>query len=216
MQLVILNKEMKKLFLIILLLVGAFFIYKYAFKKEGQERAKPESIAVSRHSGEFNKSVDDILNSYYSMANDFVNWDSLAVNNSASALQTATNNFKVEELKKDSIIYETAIFPLDICKNSIATIIQSKDWEERRRAFQELSESLRLLLITVKYDQNLVYWQECPMAFGEGNSGNWLSDKKEIINPYLGNKSPKYGKTMLSCGETKETIDFTKVADSTK
>ena len=33
------------------------------------------------------------------------------------------------------------------------------------------------------------------------NGSFWLSENKEILNPYFGNK-------MLKCGETKETIDL--------
>ena len=65
-----------------------------------------------------------------------------------------------------------------------------------------------MLLITIKYDQGVVYWQECPMAFGENTIGNWLSAEEKVINPYLGAKDPKYGATMLNCGETKEKINF--------
>jgi len=207
---------MKKLFLVVLLLAAAFLVYKYAFKKETPANdKKPEALAVSAHSEAFNKSVSDMLSGYYTMTAAFVNWDSAAVNKTAQELQAAIGNFQIDELKKDSAIYETALFPLDNSKNSVTSIIQSSSWEEKRRALQDLSENLRMLLLTVKYDHSIIYWQECPMAFGEGRIGNWLSAKEEVVNPYLGNKDPKYGATMLSCGETKEKIDFTKT-DTTK
>lgn len=206
---------MKKLFLVVLLLIAAFLVYKYAFKKEEPAAGeKPKALAVSVHSEAFNKSVSDVLSGYYAMAEAFVNWDSSAVSKTAQELQTAIDNFQIDELKKDSAIYETALFPLDNSKGSVASIIGSSGWVERRRALQELSENLRMLLLTVKYDHSVVYWQECPMAFGEGSIGNWLSAKEEVVNPYLGNKDPKYGATMLNCGETKEKIDFT-TADAT-
>ena len=204
---------MKKLFLILLVIVAGFLVYKYAFKKEEAPHEKPKPIAVSAHSDVFNQSVDNVLNSYYAMTDAFVNWDSAAVNEKASVLKIAIDSVKVEELKADPAIYETALFPLENSKSSIDAITGSSVWEEKRRALQDLSENLRMLLITVKYDQGTVYWQECPMAFGEGNVGNWLSVQEEIVNPYLGKADPKYGATMLSCGETKEKIDFT-VADS--
>ncbi|GAB3431025.1 DUF3347 domain-containing protein [Niabella aquatica] len=204
---------MKKLFLIVLLLAAAFLVYKYAFKKEEPVGEKPKALSVSAHSEAFNASVSDILSGYYAMTDAFVNWDSAAVNKTARELQLAVDHFKIDELKKDSVIYETALFPVDNSKHSIAAIIGSSGWDEKRRALQELSENLRMLLLTVKYDRSIVYWQECPMAFGEGSIGNWLSAKEEVVNPYLGKKDPKYGATMLNCGETKEKIDFT-VADT--
>ena len=200
---------MKKLLGIIAILIVAFLVYKYVSKEKEPAGPEPQGLAVSAHSEDFNKSVADLLDSYYSMTDAFVNWDSSGVNKNAVALQAAIENFKAEELKKDSVIYETVLFPLDNSKNNVASIIQSSDWTEKRHSLQDLSENLRSLLITIKYDQGVVYWQECPMAFGEGASGSWLSNAEKIINPYLGKKDPKYGETMLNCGEIKETIDFT-------
>ncbi len=54
-------------------------------------------------------------------------------------------------------------------------------------------------------EENL-YWQNCPMAFGQDKEGNWLSNTKEIINPYLGKNDPQYKSSMLNCGEIKDTI----------
>lgn len=194
---------------LILLVVTAFLVYKFAFKKVDKPREKPKPVAVSKHSEAFNESVKSVLTYYYQMTDGFVNWNVEAVNKTATGLKMSLDSFKVEELKKDSTIYQTALFPLDNAKNNIASIIASSDWQQRRRALQDLSDNLRMLLLTVKYDDGIIYWQECPMAFGEGQLGNWLSEKEEILNPYLGKKDPKYGESMLNCGETKMKIDFT-------
>ncbi len=206
---------MKKLLWIIVSLVVAFFTYKYAFKGEKKEsnEPKPEALSVSGHTAVFNESVAAALNAYHSMVEGFINWDSAAVNKQATELQQAVVNLKIEELQKDSAIYETVLFPLENAKNSVAGIATSGNWQEKRRALQDLSENLRMLLITVKYDEGVLYWQECPMAFTEGSTiGNWLSKTEEVVNPYLGKKDPKYGATMLNCGEAKEKIDFTTTA----
>jgi hypothetical protein len=78
-----------------------------------------------------------------------------------------------------------------------------------------LSEDLRLLFIVVKYDREKLYWQECPMAFGDDKPGNWLSKTVAVRNPYLGNKHPEYHDKMLGCGEPKDTINFIPI-DTTK
>lgn len=205
---------MKRFLVILGLIVAAFLVYKLAFKKKGVERAKPQSVAVSKHTDAFNQSVHDILGHYDHLKDGFVNWDMEVVNKSASLLLAGLSEFNMEELKKDSVIYQTALLPVENAKNSAQSVLNGKSWEEKRMALQDLSENLRMLLITVKYDGQVLYWQECPMAFGEGSIGNWISDKEAIVNPYLGNKHPKYGNTMVGCGETKEKIDF-RGADST-
>ncbi|MFT3904249.1 MAG: DUF3347 domain-containing protein [Niabella sp.] len=206
---------MKKFLIVLVIVLAAFLAYKFAFQKKKPAREKPVPVAVSTHSEGFNKSVDAVLKRYFEMTDGFVNWDSAVVNAKAAELQQALESFDLEDLKKDSIIYQTALFPLENCKGSAATIATSGDWTEKRRELQNLSDNLRMLLITVKFDQKVVYWNECPMAFGEGQIGNWLSEKDEIVNPYLGKKDPKYGASMLSCGENKMKIDFTQ-ADSAK
>ncbi|MGJ7029539.1 DUF3347 domain-containing protein [Niabella hirudinis] len=200
---------MKKLLVVVVVVIAAFLVYKL-IKKDKPPREKPAPIAVSKHSDVFNHSVDAVLASYYVLADGFVNWDTSAVSKAALTLQTALADFKVEELKQDSAIYQTAGYPLEMAKTNTGIIVNAQDWTEKRHALNDLSDALRMLLLTVKYDQALVYWQECPMAFGEGQSANWLSGKNEIVNPYLGTKDPKYGQTMLNCGENKMIIDFTK------
>ena len=44
-----------------------------------------------------------------------------------------------------------------------------------------------------------LYLEYCPMANGN-TGGYWLSNEKEIRNPYFGDK-------MLKCGSVKETIN---------
>ena len=55
-------------------------------------------------------------------------------------------------------------------------------------------------LKTFGIDTGTVYYQYCPMANGD-KGAYWLSTIKEIKNPY-------FGDAMLSCGETKDTLNF--------
>ncbi|WP_346238270.1 DUF3347 domain-containing protein [Niabella insulamsoli] len=205
---------MKKLLLVLVVLVAAFLVYKYAFKKDEPAKDEPKPLAVSAHSAAFNASVEAVLKSYYAMNDGFVNWDSAVVNQQAAALVDAANKLDLEDLKKDSMIYETALYPVENIKGNADAIAAEADWTAKRQALRDLSDNLRNFLITVKYDAAVVYWQECPMAFGENSPGSWLSSQEAIVNPYLGKKDPKYGESMLSCGETKQKIDFA-AADET-
>jgi hypothetical protein len=64
-----------------------------------------------------------------------------------------------------------------------------------------ISDNLYNLIRTVKYDREVAYYQFCPMAFND-QGAYWLSRESDIKNPY-------FGSTMLTCGETRETLDFT-------
>jgi hypothetical protein len=200
---------------VILLLVG---VVRYLFPMGGSNSdhssgEKPKPIAVTKHSDVFNNSLEGVLYAYYKMTEEFVNWDTAGINQSASKLVMALDSVKTDELKKDTAkdadkIYLTAADFVSNSKNETNTILQQSSIDKKREILNELTDNLRNLLITVKYDKNKVYYQECPMAFNDELPGYWLSSTSIVRNPYLGNKHPKYLATMLTCGKPKDSINF--------
>ncbi|MEJ7738300.1 MAG: DUF3347 domain-containing protein [Chitinophagaceae bacterium] len=67
----------------------------------------------------------------------------------------------------------------------------------QREHFDMLSEGTYDLIKAIGSDQTL-YKDYCPM-YNDGKGANWLSEVKEIRNPYLGKKMP-------TCGSVKEEI----------
>lgn len=169
-----------------------------------------EALAVSKHSDSFNHSVSGILNVYAQVAEGFVKWDSVAVRDLATDMNVRFNDLKIDELKKDSSgIYETAASFVENAKGELQTISDARNIRPQREAFNNLTDDLRQFLNTVKYDREKLYLQECPMAFDDTKPGQWLSKNEEIRNPYMGLHHPRYGNAMITCGETKQTIDHT-------
>ena len=77
-------------------------------------------------------------------------------------------------------------------------IAASSDLKEQRKVFSTLSNEMTALVKDGKLSMGMLYLEYCPMA--NGNTGAyWLSNEKEIKNPYFGDK-------MLKCGSVKETI----------
>ncbi|MGK2863117.1 MAG: DUF3347 domain-containing protein [Chitinophagaceae bacterium] len=203
---------MKKVFIILgilFLLLAGYIWYSFKGGNKKPRGPKPVALAVSKHSPAFNQSVQSVIDAYYSLSEGFVNWDSPGINKSAGELKTALDNMKIEELRDDIMgIYETALDPLSNSKNATDNIITGSSLDEKRMAFNNLSENLRLLFIVVKYDQAKLYWQECPMAFGDNQPGYWLSETDAVRNPYMGISHPKYKDGMLKCGGPRDTINF--------
>jgi hypothetical protein len=69
--------------------------------------------------------------------------------------------------------------------------------EHQREHFEMLSNGLYDLVKVINPSQTL-YQAHCPM-YNDKKGANWLSEVKEIKNPY-------YGKEMLTCGTIKEEI----------
>jgi len=198
---------MKKVFLVYaVLLVAIASTYFGYIKKEGKEKeAKQKALAVSNHSAALNESLEQVMNAYYSMTEGFVNADTVAVNKHANELKTALENLKMDDLKKDTLIYETALGSWDNTKNEIQGMLSDETLETKRESLNLFSNELFTLLLTIRYDLAKLYWQECASAFGEDTPGNWISKLEHSINPY-GKKD---------CASVKKLINFMP-ADSTK
>ncbi|MET0394970.1 MAG: DUF3347 domain-containing protein [Chitinophagaceae bacterium] len=202
---------MKRVLVILVVLIIVAAAYYFFFPRSGKKHPKgpePVPLAVSKHSPAFNQSVQSILDAYYNVSEALVNWDVPAVDKHTNELNTALDNFKVEELKVDTVIYQSALDPLATAKATVTTMLGQPSIDQKRVSFNTLSDYLRLLFIVVKYDANKLYWQECPMAFGEDQAGYWLSKTDAVRNPYLGTKHPEYKAGMLECGGPKDTINF--------
>lgn len=194
---------------ILVLLLAVFLWYTFKGGKKRPKGPKPVALAVSKHSPAFNESVQSALDAYYKLSEALVTYDDAGIASQAGALKASLDSLKIDELKADTTgIYESALDPLSNAQNATGTILSAPSLEEKKTAFNNLSENLRLLFIVVKYDQGKLYWQECPMAFGEDQPGYWLSSTDEVRNPYLGTKHPKHGNSMLTCGGPKDTINF--------
>jgi len=196
------------LFAILLLLVGLVRYYVFPGNNGSKDNEpKPLPLAVSKHSTAFNQSLQQVLEKYYGTTAAFIKADTVAINQSAAALQMALDSFKIDELNVDTLIYQTALQPYQNAKAEIASIIADPSLTEKRASFNILSNELFTLLSTARYDLAKLYWQECSTAFGEdGPAGNWLSPEEKSTNPY-GSKE--------DCADIKTSINFV-ATDTTK
>lgn len=87
---------------------------------------------------------------------------------------------------------------LNTMNAALKTLSTTADLEKQRTAYAQFEEGLYRSVKEFGVTDKPVYRQFCPMALN--NKGSyWLSDKKQIRNPYFGDQ-------MLTCGETKEII----------
>ncbi len=189
-------------------MVLAFSIYWFKFRTVSSiEFPKTAPLIASRHSIVFNNSIDTLMTAYFNLKTAFVEADSTLAKTVAQKLLLVADSIKLDELKKDTAgISESAAMQLNDIKANTESLLKQPNLTEMRQDFRMVSESIYPLLKTVHYSGQTLYWQNCPMAFGEGKEANWISNTAEIINPYMGKKNPEYKATMLHCGETKDSI----------
>jgi len=201
---------MKKILLGILVLVlGIAGYYWYMFSKSGGGNTGPkqEALTLKKHSETFNKSVNTAMDAYFEMSAAFVDADTARAKMAAAKFVKLLDTIPLTELKKDTTnIYETAMGTFDGIKSNAADILVQTDLQEMRKDFSMVSENLYPFFKIINYEGDKMYWQNCPMAFGDEKEANWVSKTPEVVNPYLGKNHPEFKATMLHCGMTKDTI----------
>ena len=141
------------------------------------------------------KPADAILTGYINLKN------SLAIDNGSDAAKNGQEILDaVSKFDSSSLTPEQKKTFLslvgDIKENSEHINENGDKIEHQREHFEMLSKDMTDLVKSVGTNK-VVYLDSCPMY--DGGKGTWLSEIKEIKNPYLGKK-------MDTCGAIKETI----------
>lgn len=199
---------MKKLAFVAIVIAASFGVYWFVFKgADVPEAPKQQAMQVAKHSTAFNNSFDTVMNAYFNLKAIFVEGDSTKAKAEVTNLIAALDKLPMDELKKDTTaIFATISQQISDVKANALSIQQQPNITEMRKDFSMVSENMYPLLKAIHYAGKVVYWQNCPMAFGENNGANWISNTKEIVNPYMGKHHAEYKATMLGCGEVLDSI----------
>lgn len=144
--------------------------------------------------GKASESIKAIISHYLSIKNALVNDNSSEAENGAKAMSGAIakvdKSFFTPDQKKAYDDIE------DDLKEHAEHISKSKI-DHQREHFSMMSEDIYDLAKAFGGGQAL-YHDHCPMA-NDGKGAMWLSELKEIKNPYMGSKMP-------ACGTVEEKI----------
>jgi hypothetical protein len=130
--------------------------------------------------------LSQLLSQYYDIK------DALVADNSNVASQTANEFIKTANTIDYKLISEGNINAL---LKDASPISETKDIKKQRQHFANLSNNIATLAKAIKLTNQPIYQAYCPMQ-----KANWLSDSREIKNPY-------FGSAMLTCGKVVETIN---------
>jgi hypothetical protein len=201
---------MKKIILgllIVILAIAGYYWFMFSRKGGGDKGTKQVALTLKKHSDAFNQSVTMAMNAYFDMSAAFVEADTAKVKENDRKFIQLIDSIPLEELKKDtSNIYDIAMGSFTGIRANAESILNMTDIVEMRKDFSMVSENLYPFFKIINYEGENMYWQNCPMAFGDDNGANWVSKTKEVINPYLGKNHPEFKGTMLHCGMIKDTI----------
>jgi hypothetical protein len=180
--------------------------------REQAKQPLPEKKPVpGKYSAAFNEGIQHLLSNYYQLSESLVNWDSTNADAHAATLIKSLDNTSLDELKKDSLVHQTALTYIPQLKDNLSAMRSAADITGKRKAFNTVTENFYDLLRSIQYDRATIYLEECTMPYNDTGSGLWLSRTNigdSIRNPYLGLHHPRYGKGMLTCSEVKDSVHF--------
>lgn len=138
-----------------------------------------------------NEDTSEIIDSYLQIKNALVADDKDGAAKGASVMLTAFYNFDMSKLSGETHneymeIYESA--------KEQAEHIEKSPIDHQREHFETLSTDVSDLITLLGTDKTL-YIDYCPMK-----KMSWLSETKDIKNPY-------YGSKMLTCGNIQKQIN---------
>jgi hypothetical protein len=180
------------------LTIALFILGTSCGNNDQQIKVADVAVKPGKHNAEFNASYMRLLSAYFQLKDAFVKTDDTAVNKASVLLIAAIDSMKWGDLKNDTLSMKA----IDVLTKSIlsdaSSISKDTDIEEKRKTFSTISENLYQLTKAVRFDQQVVYHQYCPMAFNDAGA-YWLSNSTEVMNPYFGDK-------MLHCGEVTDSL----------
>jgi len=200
-------KRVLAIIFLVVIVLGAWYLFIKEDPVTTETDTKVEALKVKKHSDEFNNKVDNMINSYLEMKTAFVNSDTNAIKSSTIQFIATVDSVPLSQLKNDDQLISTAATQqVSELKANAEPILQETELTAMRHDFSMVSENLYPFLKTIGYEGEKLYWQNCPMAFGDDKPANWLSSTSEIINPYMGKNHPEFKSSMLHCGENMDSL----------
>lgn len=141
-------------------------------------------------------SVDAAVNAYLKLKNALVGDNSKEAADAGNQLRQAMQGLEGAGFNTDQKkVYDEV--KEDINEHTEHISDNANNIAHQREHFDMLSQDMYDMVKSVKPSQTL-YQTHCPM-YNDKKGAIWLSETKEIKNPY-------YGKEMLTCGTVKEEI----------
>jgi hypothetical protein len=162
-------------------------------ESKDSEEALPDYSGVNE---EFKTQIIDLTNHYFHIKDALVKTNAEEAKIAAENWLAAAEGINTADLGSIEADYFNNHF-MEL-KKSVLEITSSEDVEKQREEFFNLSNGTYNLIKAFKAKATDIYLQYCPMAFNDKGAG-WISNQKEIRNPYFGDK-------MLKCGKVKETL----------
>ena len=156
-----------------------------------------EMVAELNVPSEFHKQLNGVFEASLPLKEAFVESDPEKVQETAQ--QVIDQLGKIDSKLLEPQAHEIWMQNLMSIAHLLDRIKNAGDIEEQRQTYAMYNRALYRSFKFLGHEGDPIYYQYCPMAF-DNKGAYWLSESKEIRNPYFGDK-------MLTCGSTKEVLN---------
>ncbi len=142
--------------------------------------------------------LEKVVQGYLQLKNALVNENDKDASAAGKSIVTAITGVNAQSLstQQSKIFKEVAD---DIKEHAEHIGANAGNIKHQREHFETLSQEIYELVKAGDAIGKKLYYDYCPM-YNHEKGGNWLSENKEIQNPYM-------GKSMLTCGSIKEELN---------
>jgi Cu(I)/Ag(I) efflux system membrane fusion protein len=189
---------------VIVLVARPFFCNNDDKPTDKAADVKQQPLSISENTDVFKQSFTQLLNAYNTLKDALVASDTAKASTAALALKTAVDSLKLNEIKGDSTgdIKLNAQSFTGTITGSAQALAGEKELKNKRKEFEIIADAIWNLTRTVRYSNQKLYWQFCPMAF-DNKGAYWMSYERDIKNPYFGTE-------MLNCGSIEDSLDYSR------
>ncbi len=163
-----------------------------------KEAGTASGLNKIRVSIDFTMKLNVIFDQYIDLKNALVNSDQAKAVQASAKLKVALSGVDMKSLNGEE--HNKWMYLSNNISTQSDAIASFSAIESQRSAFADLSDQMYTAVKGFGLMGKTAYYQFCPMA-RDGKGAYWLSEISEIKNPY-------YGESMLTCGETRETLKY--------
>lgn len=161
-----------------------------------ENKGMTTSPASAQLSQKAKEALSPVFRNYLAMKDALVQDNFEESKTSAKTLNEKLNKVSMELFTAES--HEIWMMQKGNAVKALRSILNSENIGEVRQEFEQLSDALIMLAVSFGPFEQALYIQHCPMA-NSNNGADWISAKKQILNPY-------FGENMIGCGEVTREI----------
>ncbi|MDW3212151.1 MAG: DUF3347 domain-containing protein [Reichenbachiella sp.] len=196
-----------------IMMIAALFVALGAYAQHDHSQKEGSKMDHSMHAGmtpesgqvmtydtpsEFRNQLGEVYKTSLVLTENFITGEGNDISNTSAQVKEILKKVDMN-LLKSSEAHMDWMMNLKEMNSALETISNTAETKTQKTAYASFNQALYKSVKAFGTTESTIYYQHCPMAL-DNQGAFWLSNSKEIRNPY-------FGGSMLTCGSTKEMLN---------